>query len=329
MGKKHILMLLALLNVIGLVANIYCGSASISLSDITDVLTGNSIGDSATSYIVLHSRIPASFTALLTGASLGGCVLLLQIYFRNPLAGPSIRGITSGANLAVAICTLGFGIIPGFTLTMSAMAGAMLILLILLALSKIVRQAVTLLIVGILISYLTNAIITLLNYYSTAEGVQSLLIWGMGNFNGVGSGNLLLFSLLNLTGIGMSVFLIKPLNGWMLGEQYAANLGISIARTRLLTLATTGLLSAVTTAYCGPIAFVGLSVPHVARMMMRTDNHRSLLPASALLGAFCTLLCLFISTLPSGGKILPINALTPIIGIPVIVNVILCKNTQN
>lgn len=322
-------MILALLNVIGLVANIYCGSASIAYSDITEVLTGNCIGNSAISYIVLHSRIPASVTALLTGASLGVCGLLLQSYFRNPLAGPSILGITSGANLAVAICTLGFGMISGFTLTMSAMAGAMLILLILLGLSKIVRQAVTLLIVGILISYLTNAIITLLNYYSTAEGVQSLLIWGMGNFNGVGSDNLLLFTMLNIIGIAMSVFLVKPLNGWMLGEQYAANLGISINRTRLLTLVTTGLLSAVTTAYCGPIAFVGLSVPHIARMMMKTDNHRSLLPASALLGALCTSLCLFISTLPTDGRLLPINALTPIIGIPVIVNVILCKNTKN
>ena len=194
-------MIFVLLNVIGLVANIYCGSASIAIGDITDVLTGKDIDNSAISYIVLHSRIPAAATALLTGASLGVCGLLLQSYFRNPLAGPSILGITSGANLAVAICTLGFGMISGFTLTMSAMAGAMLILLILLALSKIVRQAVTLLIVGILISYLTNAIITLLNYYSTSEGVQSLLIWGMGNFNGVGSGNLLLFAMLNIIGI--------------------------------------------------------------------------------------------------------------------------------
>lgn len=322
-------MIFVLLNVIGLVANIYCGSASIAIGDITDVLTGKDIDNSAISYIVLHSRIPAAATALLTGASLGVCGLLLQSYFRNPLAGPSILGITSGANLAVAICTLGFGMISGFTLTMSAMAGAMLILLILLALSKIVRQAVTLLIVGILISYLTNAIITLLNYYSTSEGVQSLLIWGMGNFNGVGSGNLLLFAMLNIIGIAMSVFLVKPLNGWMLGEQYAANLGISINRTRLLTLVTTGLLSAVTTAYCGPIAFVGLSVPHIARMMMKTDNHRSLLPASALLGALCTSLCLLISTLPTDGQLLPINALTPIFGIPVIVYVILCKNTKN
>ena len=322
-------MIFVLLNVIGLVANIYCGSASIAIGDITDVLTGKDIDNSAISYIVLHSRIPAAATALLTGASLGVCGLLLQSYFRNPLAGPSILGITSGANLAVAICTLGFGMISGFTLTMSAMAGAMLILLILLALSKIVRQAVTLLIVGILISYLTNAIITLLNYYSTSEGVQSLLIWGMGNFNGVGSGNLLLFAMLNIIGIAMSVFLVKPLNGWMLGEQYAANLGISINRTRLLTLVTTGLLSAVTTAYCGPIAFVGLSVPYIARMMMKTDNHRSLLPASALLGALCTSLCLLISTLPTDGQLLPINALTPIFGIPVIVYVILCKNTKN
>lgn len=327
MNSLHKLILLSLLNIIFLVLNIYCGSASISPADITSVLLGNEGASDATRFIVIQSRIPASLTALTTGASLGVCGLLLQSYFRNPLAGPSILGITSGANLAVAICTLGVGYFSAFSLSVSSLLGATGILFILLSLSKIVRQPVTLLIVGILISYLTNAIITLLNYYSTANGVQSLLIWGMGTFNGVGQSNLGIYCLLNSIGIAMSLFLIKPLNGWMLGEQYACNLGINISTTRILTLLTTGLLAAVTTAYCGPIAFVGLSVPHIARMMMRTDNHRCLIPVTALLGALCTSLCLFISTLPSDGRLFPINALTPIFGIPVILFVILSKKS--
>lgn len=206
------------------------------------------------------------------------------------------------------------------------MVGAMAILLILLAIGKIVRQPVTLLIIGILISYLTNAVITLLNYYSTADGVQSLLIWGMGNFNGLTMDELPYYSLIIIIGLILSILLIKPLNGWMLGELYAVNSGINLRTTRILTLLTTGLLAAVTTAYCGPIAFVGLSIPHLARILTRTDNHRILIPMSALLGSLCTLLCLLISSMPNEGRLLPINALTPIFGVPVIIYVLLRKN---
>ena len=295
------------------------------MSDVTNILLGNDSVNKAWSFIILQSRFPAAITAMLTGSALGVCGLLLQSYFRNPLAGPSILGITSGANLAVAVCTLGFGIVSGITLSFTAMIGALAILLMLLAIGRIVREPVTMLIVGILVSYITNAIITLLNYYASADGIQSLMIWGMGSFNGVGMQDLWIYALIILAGFTLSVFLIKPLNGWMLGELYAINLGIDIRRTRLLTLTATGLLAAVTTAYCGPIAFIGLSIPHVARMMMHTDNHRSLLPVSALLGALCASICLFISTLPSSGRLLPINALTPIFGVPVIIYVLIRK----
>lgn len=317
--------ILIVLNIALMLLNLYIGSVEISASSVTDILLCHADVNTAHSFIVLQSRFPASITAMLTGAALGVCGLLLQSYFRNPLAGPSILGITSGANLAVAICTLGFGIVSGFSLSLCAMIGAMAILLALLALGKVVSSPEILLIVGILISYIINAIITLFNYYSTADGVQSLLIWGMGNFNAVGTGNLLLYSILIVAGLALSVFLIKPLNGWMLGNLYAMNAGINIGRTRVLTLFTTGLLAAVTTAFCGPIAFVGLSIPHIARMLMKTDNHRSLLPVSALMGALCTSACLLISVLPEGGRLLPINALTPIFGIPVIIYVLLCK----
>ena len=324
--RKTALILLIALNIAAFMINLYAGAVHIDAQNVTQILCGAAPANPAWSFIVLESRLPAAITAMLAGAALGVCGLLLQSFFRNALAGPSILGITSGANLGVAVFTLGLGIASGFALTLIAMAGAMAILLLLLLLSRYVRQSTTLLIVGILISYLTSAIITLLNYYATAQGIQSLMLWGMGSFNSIGLNlNLMVFSALIVLGIGLSIFLIRPLNAWMLGELYAANMGIDLAKTRRLTLFTTGLLAAATTAYCGPIAFVGLSMPHVARIVTRTDNHRHLVPFSALLGSLCTQLCLCISSLPPEGRLLPINALTPLFGIPVVIYILLRK----
>ncbi len=224
---------------------------------------------------------------------------------------------------AVGLGTLSLGFSTG--LVVAALIGAFAVLALLLFLGRYVRHHVTLLIVGILLSYLTSAAITLMGYYATANGVQSLMLWGMGNFNGVGLTGLWIFIPLTLVGLLASAFLIKPLNGWMLGETAARNLGIDVTRTRHLLLLITGLLSAVTTAWCGPIAFVGLAMPHVARLLYRTDNHRRLLPASLLCGSLCCSLCLLISTLPDGGTVLPINALTPLFGVPVILYSLLSK----
>ncbi len=314
---------LLVLNVLALLANIVFGSVNIPFAEILDPRWH---------FIIFESRLPAAITAAFTGAALGASGLLLQSYFRNPLAGPSILGITSGANLMVAIVTLsgssvvGLGAMTlstGMGLIVAALIGAFAVLSLLLFLGRYVRQHVTLLIVGILLSYLTSAIITLMGYYATAHGLQSLLLWGMGNFNNVSSTGLWLYMLLITAGLVASALLIKSLNGWMLGEVAARNLGINTARTRWLLLLITGLLSAVTTAWCGPIAFVGLAMPHVARLLTRTDDHRRLLPASMLTGALCCSLCLLLSTLPSGGSVLPINALTPLFGIPVILYILL------
>lgn len=304
---------LILLNLIAIIANIVFGSVSIPFEE---------LNDPRWHFIVFESRLPAAITAALTGASLGVCGLLLQSYFRNPLAGPSILGITSGANLMVAIVTLA-GVMVGAGLVIAALIGSFTVLALLLFLGRFVRHHVTLLIVGILLSYLTSAVITLMGYYASANGVQNLMLWGMGSFNGVGTKGLWLFVPLNLSGLFASALLIKSLNGWMLGETSARNLGISISHTRLLVLFITGLLSAATTAWCGPIAFVGLAMPHIARLIYKTDDHRRLLPASLLCGSLCCSICLLISTLPAGGAVLPINALTPIFGVPVIVYILL------
>jgi len=325
MQTRAVIFLLILLNLAAVAVNICYGSIHIPLEEILE---------ERWHFIVWESRMPAAITALLTGSALASCGLLLQSYFRNPLAGPSILGITNGANLMVALVTLGglrWSITWGSSFEMksvvviAAFIGSFLVLALLLFLGRIVRSQVTLLIIGILLSYLSSALITLLGYYASAQGFQQLMLWGMGDFSSVSITELPGFVLLIVIGLLASLLLIKPLNGWMQGEKYAMNLGIDLRKTRLMVLGVTGLLTAVTTAWCGPIAFVGLSMPHVARMLLKTDDHGKLMPVTILLGGLCCSLCLWLSTRPDGGTLLPINALTPLFGVPVIVYVLLKK----
>ena len=325
MRTRSVIFLLILLNLAAVAVNICYGSIHIPLEELLE---------ERWHFIVWESRMPAAITALLTGSALASCGLLLQSYFRNPLAGPSILGITNGANLMVALVTLGglrWSIIWGSSFEMksvvviAAFIGSFLVLALLLFLGRIVRSQVTLLIIGILLSYLSSALITLLGYYASAQGFQQLMLWGMGDFSSVSITELPGFVLLIVIGLLASLLLIKPLNGWMQGEKYAMNLGIDLRKTRLMVLGVTGLLTAVTTAWCGPIAFVGLSMPHVARMLLKTDDHGKLMPVTILLGGLCCSLCLWLSTRPDGGTLLPINALTPLFGVPVIVYVLLKK----
>ena len=325
MRTRSVIFLLILLNLAAVAVNICYGSIHIPLEELLE---------ERWHFIVWESRMPAAITALLTGSALASCGLLLQSYFRNPLAGPSILGITNGANLMVALVTLGglrWSITWGSSFEMksvvviAAFIGSFLVLALLLFLGRIVRSQVTLLIIGILLSYLSSALITLLGYYASAQGFQQLMLWGMGDFSSVSITELPGFVLLIVIGLLASLLLIKPLNGWMQGEKYAMNLGIDLRKTRLMVLGVTGLLTAVTTAWCGPIAFVGLSMPHVARMLLKTDDHGKLMPVTILLGGSCCSLCLWLSTRPDGGTLLPINALTPLFGVPVIVYVLLKK----
>ncbi len=317
--------ILGLLTVLVALLSLGLGAVAIPIQEVFSILGGGADVPAHWEYIVWQMRVPAMLTAALTGASLGVAGLLLQSYFRNPLAGPSILGITNGANLGVALVIVGTGTSAAFNTIGAALAGAMLTLLLLLGVGRLVRQSVTLLIVGILLSYLTSAILTLIHYNASADGVQALLLWGMGSFHQVGLTNLPLFAASTLLPLLAALWLIRPLNGWMLGELYARNLGISTTQVRWLVLIVTGVICAITTAWCGPIAFIGLSIPHVARMVFHTDNHRTLLPATMLLGALCALLCLCLCVAPSDGQILPINAVTPLFGIPVILWVILGK----
>jgi iron complex transport system permease protein len=285
-------------------------------------------------YIVMESRLPQAITAMLCGGGLAVSGLLLQTAFRNPLAGPSIFGINSGAGLGVALVMLLLGgslsigsvSMTGFVaVLMAAFVGAMAVMTLIFFFSTIVRNHVMLLIIGIMIGYISNSAISLLNFFATDEGVKSYMVWGMGSFGNVSMDQMPVFALVTLLGLAGAMLLIKPLNALMLGDRYAENLGVNILRTRNWLLIVTGVLTAITTAFCGPVAFIGLAVPHIVRLLFVTDNHRVLMPATALTGAVIALLCNLTCFLPGEAGVIPLNAVTPLIGAPVIIYVILKK----
>lgn len=333
MRRTYIFLILILSIALFAMLNIVSGSVNIPFVDIMGVLVGNPKVSDAVRYIVVESRVPSMFTALLTGAALSVTGLMMQIAFRNPLAGPSVLGVNSGASLGVAIVLLGFGgstslmslSAGGFVaVIVSAFIGAMAVMALIIALSSVVRSNTMLLIVGIMVGYVVSSAISLLNYFATSEGVQSYLVWGLGNFGGVSLRMLPLYAAIVGAGLVGALLLIKPLNALLLGERYAENLGVNIKRVRIALLVVSGLLTAVTTAFCGPIAFLGLAVPHIARMIIGTANNRTLMPATMLTGALLALLCNFVCSLPEG-TLLPLNVITPILGAPVVVFVILKK----
>lgn len=333
MKDKYKLKLLTVVLVLLSVANVLWGSLHIPIGDVWRILCGGEVeGHPAWSIIVLQGRVPQMLTALFTGSALGTCGLLLQTAFRNPLAGPSILGIDSGANLGVAIVLLLLGgtasigslALGGHLLVVvAAMVGALSIMALLMILSRMLRSQVMLLITGVIISYVTGSIIQLLNYSATEQGVFSFVIWGMGNFSSVGIERLPVFCALSFVGLLLALLLIKPLDALLLGDRYAENLGIKIGYVRQMLLLVTGLLTATTTAFCGPISFIGLAVPHLARLALGTSYHRVLMPATMLIGANLALACNLLSTLPRDGSIIPISVITPLIGAPVVLHVIL------
>ena len=313
-------------------SNLLLGSVSIPAEDIVRILLGDTSEKASWRYIILESRLPQAITAMFCGASLAVSGLMLQTVFRNPLAGPSIFGINSGASLGVALVMLllGGSITAGsFTLSgfaailFAAFVGAMLVMALILFFSTMVKNNVMLLIIGIMIGYLATSAISLLNFFATDAGVQSYMVWGLGNFGGVTVKQLPVFVVVSVLGLLASIALIKPLNALLLGEQYAENLGINTRRVRFYLLLVTGILTAITTAFCGPVAFIGLAVPHIARMVIGTENHRQLLPSTILMGGIVALVCNIISVLPGDAGIIPLNAVTPLIGAPVIIYVIM------
>ena len=330
-GTKYSLILTAIILIL-MAGNLFFGSVDIPAEAVIRTLLGQEVEKASWSFIIWEARIPQAITALLCGAALAGSGLMLQTAFNNPLAGPSILGINSGASLGVAmvmllgggtIATAGVTLSGFFSIVLGAFIGSMVVMGVILFFSTLIKSNIMLLITGIMIGYITSSAISLLNFFATAEGVHSYMIWGMGNFSGVSLEQMPYFASITLAGLLLAILLIKPLNALLLGNRYAENLGVNIKRTRNLLLIATGILTAVTTAFCGPVSFIGLAVPHIARLLLGTSNHNSLLPVTLLSGSVVALLCNLICILPGESGIIPLNAVTPVLGAPVIIYVII------
>ena len=315
-------------------ANILFGSVSIPADAVINILLGNESEKASWNYIVVESRLPQAITALLSGMALSVSGLMLQTAFRNPLADPSIFGISSGAGLGAAFVMLLFGgtmtagqvSFSGYAAVFfGAFLGAMAVMAVVFAFSLLVRNSAMLLIVGIMIGYIASSAISLLNFFATEEGVKSYLVWGLGSFGGVSMRQLPLFTTVTILSLLSSLLLIKPLNIIQLGRSYAENLGIRTHVVRNCLLVITGLLTAVVTSFCGPVSFIGLAVPHLSRMMIRTSHHGILMPVTMLTGSVVALFCNLISTLPSSAGLIPLNAIPPVLGAPVVIFVIMRK----
>lgn len=332
-AARHISLLLLLI-VLLLAANLLVGSVAIPAGEVLRILMGEDAGRESWHYIVWEARLPQALTALLAGSALAVCGLLLQTAFRNPLAGASVLGVNSGAGLGVAVVMLllggsitaaGFSFSGFFSILLGAFAGAMAVMTLILFFSTLVRSHVMLLIIGLMVGYLVSSVVSLLNFLATAEGVQSYMVWGMGNFGGVSLRQMPAFAAVVLLGLAGALLLIKPLNALLLGERYAENLGVRVRRVRHALLAVVGVLTAVTTAFCGPVLFIDLAVPHIARLLLGTANHRILLPATLLAGGAVALACNLVCLLPGEAGLIPLNAVTPLIGAPIVIYVIVSQ----
>lgn len=316
--------------------NLLLGSVEIPVKSVWNIITGGSGESEIWRNILLKSRVPQSLTALVAGAGLAVSGLQMQTVFRNPLAGPSVLGISSGASLGVAFVVLLSGSIGGvalsslgffgeLALTVASIAGALSVMALIVFVSQKVKGNVTLLIIGVMIGYVANAVIGVLKFFSVEEDIRAYVIWGLGSFARVSGNQVVVFVCIMAVLLPLSFLLIKTLNLLLLGDAYARNLGLNIKRARLFVITCSGVLTAIVTAYCGPITFLGLAVPHLCRGIFRSSDHRVLMPASLLAGAALALLCNLIARMPGFEGVLPVNSVTAIVGAPVVIYVLFKK----
>ena len=315
-----------------LVVNLLLGTVRIPVVEVCRILCGANDNEVWTN-IIFSSRLPQALTAIGAGAGLAVSGLQMQTVFRNPLAGPSVLGISNGSALGVAFVVLLSGRLGGVALSrlgylgdaamsVAAIVGALAVLSLILWISQKVKGNVTLLIIGVMIGYLANAIIGVLKFLSPEEDVKTFVVWGLGSFSRVSGDEMVLFIVIMCILLPLAFLLVKPMNLLMLGDRYAANLGLNIRRARRLVIISSGVLVAIVTAYCGPIMFIGLAVPHLARALFRTSDHRVLLPGTVLCGAALALLCNLIARMPGFEGALPVNSVTALVGAPVIAAVL-------
>lgn len=320
--------------------NLLLGSVSIPFKEVWQILWGNSHGNEIWYNIIWKSRIPQALTALVAGAGLSVSGLQMQTVFRNPLAGPSVLGISSGASMGVAFVvllsgTLGgvalskIGIMGEIALTLSAIIGSLSVMALIIFVSQKMKGNVTLLIIGVMVGYVANAVIGVLKYFSVEEDIRAYVIWGLGSFARVSGNQMTLFVSIMLVLLPVSFLLVKTLNLLLLGDAYARNLGLNIKRARLQVITCSGVLVAIVTAYCGPIIFLGLAVPHLCRSLFRTSDHRILMPASLLMGGAMALVCNLIARMPGFEGALPVNSVTALVGAPVVISVLFNKRRND
>ena len=335
------MILLALSIVVLFLLNLFLGSVMIPFESIWNILWGMDEGESVIwQNIIWKSRVPQALTAMVAGAGLAISGLQMQTVFRNPLAGPSVLGISSGASLGVAFVVLLSGSLGGIALsrlgfmgeialTLAAIIGALSIMALIVYVSQKVQGNVTLLIIGVMIGYVANAVIGVLKFFSVEEDIRAYVIWGLGSFARVSGNQIMVFVSIMAILLPLSFLLIKTLNLLLLGDAYARNLGLNIKRARLQVITCSGVLVAIVTAYCGPITFLGLAVPHLCRGIFRSSDHRVLMPASLLAGAALALLCNLIARMPGFEGALPVNSVTALVGAPVVVSVLFKKRRND
>lgn len=309
-------------------ANISLGSVSIPLDEIVKTIFGRTTENESWQYIVQNYRLPKAITAIIVGSGLGISGLLMQTLFRNPLAGPFVLGISSGASLGVAVVVMGASLFGGvlagllaskWSLVIASSAGSFLVLLAVLAVSVRIRDTMAILIIGLMFASITAAIVNVLAYFAPAEDLQQYIFWGFGSLGNLSWSDLSILCIIYFVGILISIGLIKGLNSLLLGDNYAVSMGLNIKRNRLIIILATSLLAGTITAFAGPIAFIGLAIPHLTRQVVNTSDHRVLIPSVFLVGAIVMLICDSIAQLPTSNFTLPINAITSLIGAPVVI----------
>lgn len=326
--------LLTLALVLTLLLNICLGSVSIPLKDVVNSLIGENSSKETWNYIILNYRLPKAIAAILVGMGLATSGLLMQTLFRNPLAGPDVLGLSSGASLGVATVILGAPFLPpalasvvlsSYGIILASSLGSFLVLLVVLSVSQSLRNTMAILIVGLMFGSLTSAIVGTLTYFSSAEQLQKFTFWSLGNLGNLSWASLVILSVCVAIGMLLSLLNIKPLNALLLGENYARSLGMNYKKTRLYLILATSILTGSITAFAGPIAFIGLAVPHIAKLVFQTSNHTVLFWSTLLLGSIIMLICDSISQLPGTDITLPINAITSMFGAPIVIWLLLRK----
>ena len=325
--------LLFLLSVAFFLLNLLLGTVQIPIENILCIFMGDESVSEIERNIILSSRVPQALTATVAGAGLAVSGLQMQTVFRNPLAGPSVLGISNGASLGVAFVVLLSGSLGGVALSrlgylgdaamsIAAIVGALAVMALILYVSQKVKGNVTLLIIGVMIGYLATAIIGVLKFFSAEEDVKAYVVWGLGSFARVSGDQMMLFVLLMTGLLPLSMLLSKTMNLLLLGDYYASNLGLNLKRARLLVISCSGVLVAIVTAYCGPIMFIGMAVPHLCRALFQSSDHRILMPATMLTGACLALVCNLVARMPGFEGALPVNSVTALVGAPIIASVL-------